>query len=163
MKTLFLISLFMLATLAWAAAQQPGAMPHGSGGQATSPNPQIPDASQSPGAGAQSQGSMPGSTSQQGGADAAAPSANAPVTEGCLGGANPNYTITDNAGKKYKLNIPAGADASPLQSHVGESVAVMGPVSGGSSDNASIDVSKIGRGTTKCPGGSKGAETPPSQ
>ncbi len=162
MKTLFLISLFLLATLAWAAAQQPGAMPHGSGGQATSPNPQIPDASQSPGA--QSPGSMPGSAGQQGGPEAGAPSANAPVTEGCLGGTNPNYTITDNAGKKYKLNIPAGADASPLQSHVGESVAVMGPVSGGSSDNASIDVSKIGRGTTKCPGsGSKGAENPPSQ
>lgn len=179
MRRVLVLGLFTLAMLAWAAAQQPGAMPQGSGGQATSPSAQAPSSpaapsSQAPDA-SQTQAPAPGSAGQQSGAqagaqpgaEAGAPGqmANAPVTEGCLGGTNPNYTITDTAGTTYKLNIPAGADASPLASHVGESVAVMGTVNKASSaSNGSIDVARIGRGTSKCPGsGASGAQTPPKQ
>jgi hypothetical protein len=67
------ITVFMLATLVWAAAQQqPSAPPGRSGGQ-------------------------PGAQAQE---------ANAPVTEGCPGGSDPNYTLTAKAGTTYKLNIP---------------------------------------------------------
>jgi len=127
MKNMLVITLFMLATLAWAAAQQPGGTPGQSSGQ--------------PG----SQGQAP----------------NVPVTEGCLGGSNPNFTITDKAGTTYKLNIPPSADTSKLAQHVGESVQVAGNVKAG---NSSIDVQGIGRGTGQCPAsGSKGAQSPPKQ
>jgi hypothetical protein len=162
MRKMLVLSLFMLATLVWAAAQQPGGMPQGSGGQATSPSAQRPDT--------QPQPSMPGSADQnpaQGSAQPGSqvPASNAPITEGCLGGANPNYTITDQAGTTYKLNIPPGADASTLASHIGEPVAVVGAVNNtGAASKGSIDVSKIGKGTTKCPGsGSTGAQPPPKQ
>ena len=102
MNKTFAITLFMLATLAWATAQQPGSNPRPGSGQAASPNSQ-----------------MPGSSPSQG------PVAAATVVEGCLGGSNPNYTITDSSGVTYKLNIPPTADASKLAAHVGESVNVM--------------------------------------
>lgn len=150
MKKVFVITLFTLAMLAWAAAQQPGSDPRSSSGQATSPSSQTPDASQP---------SMPG----PGGAQAApqSPMATAPVTEGCLGGSNPNYTITDKSGTTYKLNIPPTADTTKLAAHVGESVSVAGTVNG----KSSIDVQGIGRGTGKCPatGSTTGAQPPPKQ
>jgi hypothetical protein len=161
MKRILMLSLFIMLTLVWAAAQQPGAMPQGSGAQANPPGAQVPDASQSqvPAPG------TAGSPAAQGGAPAGPQdqAANGSVTEGCLGGSNPNYTITDKAGKTYKLNIPPGADASTLASHVGEPVAVMGAVNGAGS-STSINVNKIGRGTSKCPGsGSTSAPPPPKQ
>ena len=163
MKKILVIALFMLATLAWAAAQQPGSTPERSSGQATSPSSQTPSASQS-------QPSMPGSADQstaQGGVPAGSQgqAANAPITEGCLGGSDPNYTITDKAGTTYKLNIPPNADTSKLAQHVGESVKVAGNVRNtDKAGNASIDVQGIGRGTGKCPGsGSSGAQPPPKQ
>jgi len=126
MKKILAITLFMLATLAWTAAQQPSNPPDRSGGQARSQNP----------------------------------AANAPVTEGCLGGSAPNFTLTDKAGTTYKLNIPSTADTSKLGQHVGEPVAVAGNVNG-KAGNASIDVQSIGRGTGTCPAtGSKGAQPP---
>lgn len=93
------------------------------------------------------------------------PAANAEITEGCLSGTNPNYTITDASGKSYKINIPQGADASVLAPHVGESVAVMGHVNkGASAGQSSIDATKVGRGTTKCAGNSStNAQTPPKK
>ena len=130
MKKMFAISVFMLATLAWTAAQQPSNPPDRSGAQ--------------PGA--------------QG------PAANAPVTEGCLGGSSPNYTLTDKAGTTYKLNIPPNADASTLAQHIGEPVAVAGNVNAGKAGGSSIDVQGIGRGTGQCPAsGSKAAPPPPKQ
>ena len=63
MKKMLVITLFMLATLAWAAAQQPGSTPE--------PSRQAP---------------------------------NAPVIEGCLGGSNPNLTITDKAGSDTRTS-----------------------------------------------------------
>jgi hypothetical protein len=149
MKKIFVMALFMLATLAWAAAQQPGSMPGRSSGQATSPSSQVPGASQP-------QPSAPDSADQ-------GQAANAPVTEGCLGGSAPNFTITNQAGTTYKLNIPPNADTSKLAQHVGESVQVAGNVSDTKkAGNASIDVQGIGRGTSQCPGsGSSGAQPPP--
>lgn len=163
MRKMFVVTVFMLATLAWAAAQQPGGMPERSGGQATSPSSQIPDARPStPGTADQAApqtGAQPGSQGQA----ASAPQ----ITEGCLGGSNPNFTITDQAGTTYKLNLPANADASTLGPHVGESVQVMGEVKAAgrpASTPASIDVSRIGRGTGTCPSSSpRSAPPPPKQ
>ncbi len=157
MRKFLILTLFILATLGWAIAQQPGAMPGQSGGQAN------PSGSQAPGSmpdASQSQSQMPGTASQDPAAQGASPAAgqsqaaSGQVTEGCLGGSNPNYTITDKAGMTYKLNIPPSADASPLASHIGESVQVQGDVHDASkAGKASIDVTKIGRGTGTCPAG----------
>jgi hypothetical protein len=154
MKNMLAVTLFMLATLAWSEAQQPGSAPDRSSGQASSPSSQAPSAGQS-------QPSTPGSADQ----GSPAPASNAPVTEGCLGGSHPNYTITDKAGTTYKLNMPPNADASKLASHVGESVQVLGDVKDiHKAGNASIDVQGVGRGAGKCPAsGTKGAEPPPQQ
>ena len=159
MRQVPVLAVFMLATVVWTMAQQPGA----SGGQATSPSSQTPSASQSQPS--QSQPSAPGSAGQapaQSGAATQGSVANAPITEGCLGGSNPNFTITDKAGTTYKLNIPPGADASVLTPHVGESVQVMGQVTngGGAGKASSIDATRIGRGTGNCQAGSS---KPPSR
>jgi hypothetical protein len=148
-KMLVVITTCMLAALVWAVPQQPGGMPDRSGGQNTSPNSQMPSAGQQP----TTPGTPGGQNVPPTGAQAGGPGqvANAPITEGCLGGSNPNFTITDSSGATYKLNIPPGADASVLNSHVGESVQVMGNVKQAANTN-SIDVSRIGRGTGKCPG-----------
>jgi hypothetical protein len=153
MKSVLMTIVFMLATLAWAAAQQPGSAPDSSG-QATSPSSQAPGASQS------QQPSTPGGAGQ---AEPQNQAPNAPVTEGCLGGSNPNYTVTDTGGTTYKLNIPPNADASKLGTHVGESVQVLGDVKdAGKTGNASIDVQGIRRGTGKCPGSTQTPATPPA-
>lgn len=153
MKKMLVIAMFTLAMLAWAAAQQPGST-NPSGGQPTSPSTQAPGASQSqPPAGSTDQAQPQGSATD------------APVTEGCLGGTDPNYTITDKAGTTYKLNIPANKDTSKLAAHVGESVQVAGNVNGsGKGGDASIDVRGIGRGMGTCPGAApKGEQTPPKR
>jgi len=142
MKNILAITLFLLATLAWTVAQQPG-----SSGQATSPS--------SPGA-SQSQPSAPGAADQS-------QTPSAPITEGCLGGSNPNYTIKDKTGTMYKLNLPPNADGSRLASHIGESVQVLGDVSNGRPGNASINVQRIGRGTGNCPGSGATGAQPPKQ
>jgi len=153
MKNVLVMTLFMLASVAWAAAQQPGSAPDQSGGQANSPSSQAPGATQS-------QPSTPSSPDQNA---AGGPASNAPVTEGCLGGRDPHYTITDKAGTTYKLNIPASADTSKLAAHVGEPVQVLGDVKdSGTAGNSSIDVRSIGRGMGKCPmSDSGGTQTPP--
>lgn len=149
MKSIFVMTLFMLAMPAW-AAQQTGSAPDRNSGQTTSP-------SQAPGA-TQTQPSTPGGAGQPGSSDRA----NAPVTEGCLGGSPPNYTIKDKTGTAYKLNLPPNADTSKLAPHVGESVQVQGSVKDAGTPNASIDVQAIGRGTGTCPGsGSRDAQPQP--
>jgi hypothetical protein len=159
MKKAFLLTVFMLATLAWASAQQPGSMPGRSGGQVSPPGSAMPDPSQA-------QQPVPGAPDQNPNAPGAAQDqAAAPVTEGCLGGSSPNYTITDQSGMTYKLNIPASADTSKLGPHVGEPVKVMGDVNNSSNPSkASINVQRIGAGTMKCSGsGAAGATAPPKQ
>ena len=95
------------------------------------------------------------------------------IVQGCLGGTNPNYTITDKTGTAYQLKVPKGADVSVLSKHIGEPVAVLGVVDNGNatassgatsgsvagSENAggssrgthSIRALRIGRGTATCP------------
>src|SRR5215470_16411781 len=152
MKNILVITLFMLAMLAWAAAQQPGSAPERNSGQTTSPSSQAPGATQT-------QPTTPGAAGQAGSRGRAS---NAPITEGCLGGHAPNYTIKDKTGTAYKLNMPPNADTSKLTPHVGESVQVQGDVKDTGTANASINVQAIGRGTGTCPGsGSKDAQPQP--
>jgi len=155
MKSILVMTLFILAMLAWASAQQPGSAPEQNSGQTASPSSQPP-------ATTQTQPSKPGSAEQAG---SRGQESQAPVTEGCLGGSAPNYTITDNNGTVYKLNMPPNADMSKLASHVGESVKVQGDVKdAGKPGNTSIDVQAIGRGTGNCPAsGPKNTQPPPKR
>lgn len=155
MKNILAMTLFMLAMLAWAAAQQTDRAPERNSGQTASPSSQERDA-------AQTQPSKPGSADPAGSRNQ---ESQAPVTEGCLGGSAPNYTITDNTGTVYKLNMPPNADTSKLGSHVGESVQVQGDVKDADKPGkASIDVQAIGRGTGNCPGnGPKNTQPPPKR
>lgn len=146
MKKTLSLGVFVLSALVWAGAQQPNSMPAQSGAQSTTPGAAQSQPGTQPGMpGATTPGTdqAPTATPQAG---TAGTSANGPVTEGCLGGTNPNFTLTDAAGKTYKLNLPAGADGSRLTSHVGESVQVMGEVK-----SNTIDVSKVGKGNSACP------------
>ena len=151
MRHTLLLAVFMLATLGSAVTQQPGASPQQpNAGQATSPSSQ-------PAAASEPQSSVPGNAGQaspQTGAQGAqSQAAYKPVTEGCLGGSAPNFTVTDKAGTTYKLNLPPNAVASSLTPHVGESVLVMGDVNGGPGKaSSSIDVIKMGRGNGSCSG-----------
>src|SRR3954471_16448107 len=156
MRRTLAVSVFVLATLTWSLAQNTGAAPS-AGQQPPSAGSQAPDAGQTqsspsapaaPGSSAQTP-SQPGA---QGQAQGQLP--NAPITEGCLGGSDTAYTLTDKAGTTYKLNFPADANVSVLSSHVGESVKVMGDVQdAGKAGQSSINVSKIGRGTGTCSAG----------
>jgi hypothetical protein len=149
MRKILAVFLFVLATLTWSLAQNPGATPS-SGGQQP-PSGQAPDASQSqtpPSGGAGQNPSQPGAAQPQ----SQGPSANATITEGCLGGSGTNYTLTDKAGTTYKLNFPATANVSTLSSHVGEPVRVLGDITdAGKAGQSSINATKIARGTGTCP------------
>jgi hypothetical protein len=138
MKQMIALAVFTLTLMGYTLAQQP------SSGQGTSPNSQTPGGSQSqtqpPAPGSQDPSQTPAPSGDNG------PAANQPITEGCLGGANPNYTLTDKSGTTYKLSFPSTANVASLEPHVGESVQVMGPI------NAStINVSRIGKGKGTCP------------
>ncbi|HEX3321463.1 MAG TPA: hypothetical protein VHR84_12225 [Terriglobales bacterium] len=156
MKNLLLMSLFMLATLAWAAAQQPGSAPDPNSGQSASPSSQMPGQSQPSSPGAADQSGAQGQAGSQGQASSS------PITEGCLGGSEPNYTITDKAGTAYKLNMPANANTSSLKSHIGESVQVQGDLKDTGKPSASIDVQRIGRGSGTCSGSGSNSASPNS-
>ena len=137
MKNALAITLLLLSMLAWAMAQQPGTPPQQNSGQAASPSSQTGED--------QSQPSTRGSADQSGAQDQ---NTSTHVTEGCLGGSDPNYTLTDKSGVTYKLNMPPNADASKLASHVGESIQVQGETNdSGKAGNGSINVQRIGRGT----------------
>jgi len=158
MKKTFAITLFMLATLAWAMAQQPGSMPGQNSGQVTSPSSQTP--AESAGQSTSPASQAPDAAPQAPGASTSPTSGATPkVTEGCLGGSNPNYTVTDASGTTYKLNIPPNADTSKLAAHVGESVDVAGNVNGMGA-GSSINVQGIGKGTGTCPAGAKNSPNP---
>ncbi|WP_041855938.1 hypothetical protein [Candidatus Korobacter versatilis] len=144
MKKAMIFATFMLSTLAWAGVQQPAAgqsgAPAGAPGASQGQSSSMPDTSAAPGAAGQS--TSPEATPQASGA----PAAGGAITEGCLGGSSPNFTLTDASGKSFKLNLPANADGSKLSAHVGESVQVMGDVKADS-----IAVSKVGKGNGTCP------------
>jgi hypothetical protein len=155
MRKILAISLFVLATLTWSLAQNPGATPP-SAQQPPSATPQAPDANQQTPPSAGANPSQPGAAQPQQGA-----SANATIMEGCLGGSGTDYTLTDKAGTTYKLNFPATANLSTLSSHVGESVRVLGDVTNaGKAGQSSINASKIGRGTGTCPAASSAPAQP---
>src|SRR3954454_10378955 len=159
MKNALAVSLFVLATLTWSLAQNPGATPSG-GQQPPSAGSQAPDASQSQTAPSGSPAQNPSQPGAQPQAQGQLP--NAPITEGCLGGSDAAYTLTDKAGTTYKLNFPATANVSVLSSHVGESVKVMGDVTdAGKAGQSSINVTKIGRGTGTCSAGTSGTSAQP--
>jgi hypothetical protein len=178
-KNLLLTSVLLLSA-SWAVAQSttPGASSGSQSSSQSMPSGSSSSQATTPGAGSSGQTTTPGAASGQGAAGV-----DGHIIEGCLGGTAPNFTVTDKAGTAYKLNIPQGADASQLSKHIGESVQVLGTVSGsGSSSNSSatsssgtssttasgsqpsIDVAKIGRGTGTCAGSSSGAsQKPPAQ
>ena len=168
MRKSLAVIVFILATLTWSLAQSSGAAPS-AGQQPPSAGSQAPDAGQtqtSPSAPAAPSGSSAQTPSQPGAqSQAQGQLPNAPIMEGCLGGSDPAYTLTDKAGTTYKLNFPNTANVSVLASHVGESVKVMGDVQdAGKAGQSSINVSKIGRGQGTCPGGASAKpQTPNSQ
>ena len=153
MKRTLVLTVFLLATLAWATAQTSST----DASHQTTPGAQsgTSQSQTAPGA-AQSSPSTSGAAGQTGAQSTPTGAAHAPITQGCLGGSKGAFTITDQGGKSYKLNIPATADATPLASHVGESVMVMGNVNSTGS-SPSIDVQQIGRGTGSCPGSGSSA------
>ena len=147
------------------------------------PGAQPQTQSQQPGSmPSQQPGTMPGQAAPSNPSMDRAPVAG-DVVEGCLGGTNPHYTLTDSKGTTYQILIPEGADASPLAKHIGESVQVEGTVdkSGSSASSASSDSSassstksgtggqssihamRIARGTSSCPGAGPSAAKPPSK
>lgn len=171
MRNTFILCLILL-TAAFVVAQQ-GAAPStapDANGQMQNPGMQNPS---------QSRPGMP--AGQAGTPDQAAPAGGSDMIEGCLGGSNPNFTVTDKSGTSYQILIPQGADASPLAKHIGESVKVEGTLDSaaksasapdsGSAPGAtpgngarSIHAMRIGRGTTTCSAGSSTpAPKPPSK
>ncbi len=158
-KTLFLL-IVVVMSVALAAAQHTPSMPStdqsqpNAGGRAVSPSPD-------------SQSTAPDPATSPTGPASAAPAGDSKIIEGCLGGKAPDFTVTDQAGTKYNLDIPKDADTAPLTAHLGQSVKVKGMVSG---DKASagtkptIQVEQMARGTSSCPAGanSPSSSNPPS-
>lgn len=162
-KTLFLLFIVLLS-VAWAAAQHDATMP-GQSGQSGASNPGGRSMGTSPDAN-RGQATAPGAPAGQATAPGSASATDGKIVEGCLGGAAPDFTVTDNAGTVYKLDIPKDADTSQLAAHVGQSVKVKGAVTGAkasasaspggasASSAQTIQVEQMGRGTGTCPAGS---------
>lgn len=155
MRKILFVFFLVLLSVAWAAAQQPGmGSPNSStpGGRAVGPSSPDNSAGQATPSSPSDQQSTAGMGGQNG---------KEQIVEGCLGGSAPDFTVTDKAGTVYKMDIPKNADASPLSSHIGESVRVKGMVNGaGASSSAksqSIQVEQVGRGTGTCAGSSAGS------
>lgn len=184
MRKFSLLTLILLVSVGWAMAQSsatPGAPPD----QSQQPSAQSPSAQpgtpaepgQQPAApAAAQQPGMPSDQASQAGQDASAAGAGNSV-EGCLGGSAGNFTIIDKSGITYQLQLPAGADASKLNSHLGEEVRVTGTMAnakqsgdasaasstsgaaGASGSQPSIAVTKIDKIGDKC---TSNVQTPPS-
>ena len=189
MRKIITLTLTLLFA-AFAFAQQPTAPSTGAPDQPQAQSPSRPGTAApdtaAPSA-SQSQ-SQPGAAADQD----SAMSAGTDVIEGCLGGTDPNYTVTAKDGTTYQLKVPQGADVSQLAKHIGESVAVQGTVdksstststtsssvagsentTSSSSSTKAIHAMRIRRGTGTCPasgtsspsGSSSGSSTsnPPS-
>jgi hypothetical protein len=56
--------------------------------------------------------------------------------QGCLDGSAGKFTIIDKAGVTYNLIIPARADTSKLNQHIGQEVAVTGTVTNANGSEA---------------------------
>lgn len=130
MRKTILFTLMLLALSAWVMAQQaPNTQspPSSSQGSAQS-GAQTPNPQSAPNQGAQSSGSQNS-------------------VQGCLGGSGNTYTVTDNGGTSYQLQLPQGADPSSLKPHIGEEVRVEGTTSGGSGSSPSAGNSAGARPT----------------
>lgn len=169
MRSTLILTLILLVS-AWAVAQQDATSPSAPAGQSQTQSQTQP-------------GSPSGQATSPNASSSNAPMGGGEVVEGCLGGSNPNYTVTDKAGTTYTLVIPQGTDSSVLAKHIGESVQVQGSTdnsassanssAAGSSTSSSassggkvIRVARIGRGTSSCPGSGAGgasATKPPSK
>lgn len=159
MRKILFVFVITMVSVAWAAAQQgsapgsAGGQGPGAGGRAVGP---PSDSNRPSTAGDAQSGNQPDKPTDRG-ADASA--GNSQMIEGCLGGAAPDFTVTDKAGTVYKLDIPKDADSSPLAAHLGQSVKVRGVVSGAGTSGASsaksptIQVEQMARGTGACPAG----------
>ena len=184
MRKFLVLTFVLLISAAWMVAQQDSTSRTAPGNSSQAPSQASPSQAAPPVAPSQS---APETTAPAGqapstppGAMSQSPAVDHTVTEGCLGGSAPNFTLTDKGGTTYKLDIPKEADTTPLSKHVGESVQVMGAVnnpSGASSPSASataapgaaaatagsqpsIAVMRIGRGTGNCGAGATGAKPP---
>ncbi|HEU5400285.1 MAG TPA: hypothetical protein VFU86_02945 [Terriglobales bacterium] len=194
MRKTFFVTMILLIAVGWAVAQNPSTPPMSEQPGAQSPSSQSPGAqnpasptspSAQPGAPGQQQPGMPGATTQQPGtpADQAAQDASAAAAgssiEGCLGGSAGNFTVIDKSGTTYQLQLPAGADSSKLNSHIGEEVRVSGTMANakqpgdtsaasstspagaaGAASQPSISVTKIDKIGDKC---TSNVQNPPSK
>ena len=190
MRKMFFVTLILLIAVGWAVAQNPSTAPMTEQPGAQSPSSQSPSnpgaqsptsPSAQPGAPGQQQPGMPGqqptNPADQAGQDASAAPAGSSV-EGCLGGSAGNFTVIDKSGTTYQLQLPAGADTSKLNAHLGEEVRVTGTMANvkqpgdtsaasstsasgaaGASSQPSISVSKIDKIGDKC---TSNVQNPPS-
>ncbi|MDT8070567.1 MAG: hypothetical protein ROO76_20600 [Terriglobia bacterium] len=149
MRKLLFFTLILLISAGWAVAQNPTSPPmtENPGAQNPSTPGSQPGMTGQPG---QQQPGMPGEVGQQPGVPGAqtgqtgqetSPSAAGSTVEGCLGGSAGNFNIIDKSGVSYRLDIPAGADTSKLNQHIGEEVRVTGAMNNtgaaGASDTTS--------------------------
>jgi len=130
-KTLLLV-LILLVSAGMAVAQQSTTSP--------STSPASPSSQASPSDQSMSPGSQATSPSSQ----AASPSAGETSVEGCLGGSAGNFTVMDQSGTTFQLQLPASADSSSLAQHVGQQVRVTGTVAGAATPSASSSASTAG-------------------
>jgi hypothetical protein len=91
-------------------------------------------------------------TSPSASQDASAAGGNS--VEGCLGGSAGKFTIIDKAGTTYDLQLPAGADSSKLNSHIGQEIRATGTMSNAkdSGSNASAASSTSASGAAGASG-----------
>ncbi len=130
MRKILLFTSILLLCATWAVAQQSGNAPAPS---ASSPSQQASPGAPSTSEPQQASPNSPPSTSDQ----ASQPSQGENSIEGCLGGSAGNYTIIDKAGTSYKLDLPANADTSVLDKHIGEDVRVSGAVANAAGSGSS--------------------------
>ncbi len=129
MRKILLFTSILLLCATWAVAQQSGNSP--------APSASSPSQQASPGAPSTSEPQQASPSSPSTSDQASQPSQGENSIEGCLGGSAGNYTIIDKAGTSYKLDLPANADTSVLDKHIGEEVRVSGAVANAAGSGSS--------------------------
>jgi hypothetical protein len=82
--------------------------------------------------------------------------------EGCLGGSAGKFTIIDKAGTTYDLQLPASADSSKLNSHIGQEVRVSGNMSNAKSSSAGGTDASAASSSSQTATGSSASSSHPS-
>ncbi len=82
--------------------------------------------------------------------------------EGCLGGSAGKFTIIDKAGTTYDLQLPASADSSKLNSHIGQEVRVTGSMGNAKSSNAGGTDASAASSSSQTATGSSASSSHPS-